>query len=93
MIVEPKWKNSALAWIAMTMAKGSEIKPAIQLVERIDDESSRAQALQGIAEGQAEAGDIQGALEWAKSRTTPDERANALLGIVRAIVKRPPGTQ
>jgi len=63
MIVEPKWKNSALAWIAMTMAKGSEIKPAIQLVERIDDESSRAQALQGIAEGQAEAGDIQGALE------------------------------
>ena len=43
--------------------------------------------MQDVAEGQAESGDIEGALEWAKNMTSPEARANTLLGVVRAIAK------
>ncbi len=87
-IDDPKWKKSAFAQIAMAMAKAGEIQPARQLVDRIDDETVKSRALQDVAEGQAESGDIPGAIDWAKGRTTPEGRANALLGVVRAIAKR-----
>jgi RNA polymerase sigma factor (sigma-70 family) len=87
-IIEPKWKNSALAMIAESMAKQGQIKAAIQLVGKIDDANVKSPALQGITLGQAESGDIDGAVEWARSRTTPRARADALFGIVQAIAKR-----
>jgi tetratricopeptide (TPR) repeat protein len=87
-IEEPKWKNSALALIAAIMARGGEARRAAQLIGRIDDESSRNYALQGIAEGRAEAGDMPGALEWVRSRATPEARANACLGVARAVAKK-----
>jgi beta-lactamase regulating signal transducer with metallopeptidase domain/tetratricopeptide (TPR) repeat protein len=86
----PKWKDSAFALIVMPMAKRGEANWAAQLVERIVDERGKAEALQGIAEGRAEAGDYEGALNWAKSLTTPDQQADAMLGIIRSIAKRPP---
>jgi tetratricopeptide (TPR) repeat protein len=87
-IIEPKWKNSALAMIAGTMAKQGQIQAAIQLAGKIDDANLKSSALQGITLGQAESGDIAGAVEWARNRTTPRARADALFGIVQAIAKR-----
>ncbi len=87
-----KWKNSAFALIAMAMANAGEIRPALRLVDRINDEKVKSSAMQDVAEGQAKAGDIQGAVAWAKSLATPEGRANALLGIVRAIAKSPTAT-
>ena len=91
-IDEPRWKDSALAEIALALAERGEIAAAVQLLPKIADEKSKTYALQAIAEGQAKTGDVQGAWDWAKSLATPEARATALLGVVRAIVKRPVGT-
>ncbi|MGO9923530.1 MAG: hypothetical protein ACLQIB_53615, partial [Isosphaeraceae bacterium] len=63
--------------------------PARQMVDRIDDEQAKSRAMQDVAEGQAGAGDLEGAVEWARSRSTAEARANALAGIARAIARRP----
>ena len=60
----------------------------MQLTEKIDDASGKARARNGIAEGQAESGDVVGAAEWARKRTSPEARADALFGVVRAISRR-----
>jgi tetratricopeptide (TPR) repeat protein len=88
-IHDPKRKNSAFSLIAMAMAKAGDIKSAIQLVDTINDQTVKSRALQDFAEAQAHAGDISGAEEWAKSQPSPNARAEALLGSVRAIAKRP----
>ncbi len=84
-IDSPKWRNSALSIIAPILARAGDLKQAVELLGRIDDEKSRDYAMQGIAEGQAQRGDIPAALEWARSRATPEARANAFLGLARAV--------
>ena len=71
-IVEPRRKNSALGLIAMAMARRGEFRPASELADKIGDEKTKQEALQEIAEARAEAGDVQGAMAWARSRTTPE---------------------
>ena len=71
--------------IAGTMATQGQIKAAIELAGKIDDANVKSSALQAIAQGQAEGGDI-GAVESARNRSTR-ARADALFGIVQAIAK------
>ena len=67
-ISDRKWKNAHLSTIAATIARGGDIKSAVSLPRRLD-QGSHARAMQGVAEGQAESGDIQGAIDWAKSQS------------------------
>jgi hypothetical protein len=46
-------------------------------------------AMRRIARAQAEAGDVEGALEWARQMPLPDGRLQALAGIVEAITGGP----
>jgi len=90
-INSPQWRNSALAQIAPLLAKGGDMKQAVELLGKIDDRQSKDSAMQDIAEWQAETGDFQAALEWARSRANPEARANAFLGLARAVARRPWG--
>ena len=49
---------------------------------------ARKQAWKEIAQGQAEAGDTIGALEWEKQLTEPEEKANVFLGIGEGLLKK-----
>jgi hypothetical protein len=91
LIDDPKWKHSALAGITIAIAKAGDIEAAHQLFDRIADEDATSRAIGELAEGQVESGDIEGAVAWAKSRPTAGARANALMGVLRAIAAKPPG--
>ena len=74
-------EKQCLAGIASALAKSGDMKQARELLGKIDDSQSTNGAMQGLAESQAEAGDFQAALQWARGRATPEARANAFLGL------------
>ncbi len=75
--------------IAVALAKGGNISRATEIATSIKDSYFRDVALQGIAEAQAEAGDVDGALKTAgEIRRAERSKVIALGHIVDTLVRR-----
>jgi hypothetical protein len=74
--------DDALAGIAPTQAEAGDLKGALETVTRIRDETSKAAALDDLAQVLASAGHENEALVLAAQQTSPAVKARALLGVI-----------
>jgi beta-lactamase regulating signal transducer with metallopeptidase domain/tetratricopeptide (TPR) repeat protein len=77
-----------LACIADSQAKAGDVKGALATADRLPDgEWWKGNVLRGIGMVQAERGDDEAALAWARRLTLPHSRGNALLGVAEGLAK------
>jgi tetratricopeptide (TPR) repeat protein len=79
----------ALSNIAYEQAKAGDVKGALATADRLrDGDWWKGNILRAIAMVQAERGDDEAALTWARRLTVPHSRGNALLGVAEGLQKR-----
>ncbi len=66
-----QWKAASLGEIVAIYAKAGDIQQAIAIMDQIPLESHKGGAASTIAQAQAKAGDIEGALNWALTLRPP----------------------
>ncbi|MGH9858795.1 MAG: tetratricopeptide repeat protein [Candidatus Acidiferrales bacterium] len=75
-------------WMATVQANAGDLSSALDTARAIMDQRVRADAISHVAYSQAASGDWRGALAWAGIEGDPRDRAEALLGIARALIDR-----
>jgi hypothetical protein len=74
--------DDALAGIAPAQAEAGDLKGALETVARIRDETSKAAALDDLAQVLVRAGQEKDALALAAKQTSPAVKARVLLGVI-----------
>jgi hypothetical protein len=74
--------DDALAGIAPAQAEAGDLKGALETVARIRDETSKADALDDLAQALVLTGREKDALALAAQQTSPADKARVLLGVM-----------